>query len=468
MSPRVVVVGGGMAGLTTALDLAESGASVSLLEASPRLGGCVAPVTPDGLPDGVTLDGGAESFATRTTAVAELLAEVGLGEDVVAPQRLGAWVLHAGGPVPLPVAGLLGVPVDPWAADVRRAVGLLGSARAWLDRLLPAGVGAPVGPTTVADLVRARMGRRVLDRLVDPVVSGVHSCPAEDLDVDTAMPGVRQGLAETGSLAGAVARMRERSPAGSAVAGVRGGLHRVPAALAMELTRRGVRASTGVEVEALHRGPGGGWSVLTGDGHHSAEQVVLAVPGAVAARLLEPWVAVTPPPAVPVSVVTLVLDAPDLDSAPRGTGVLVAPDAGVAAKGLTHATAKWAWLAASAPGRHVVRLSYGRGGARPEPEVSTALADASVALGVRLTRRNLVGWARSDWPTGLGAPPPGHRDRMVALRRALPPGLWVTGAWVAGTGLAAVVADARATAAAVTARVAGGRPGAGTAAPRST
>ena len=157
---------------------------------------------------------------------------------------------------------------------------------------------------------------------------------------------------------------------------------------------------------------------------------------------------------MPVSVVTLVLDAPDLDAAPRGTGVLVAPDAGVAAKGLTHATAKWAWLAASVPGRHVVRLSYGRGGARPEPEVATALADASVALGVRLTRRNLVGWARSDWPTGLGAPPPGHRDRMVALRRDLPRGLWVTGAWVAGTGLAAVVADARATAAAIAAAIA--------------
>ncbi len=140
VSPRVVVVGGGIAGLTTALDLARAGASVTVLEASARVGGCVAPVTPDGLPDGVALDGGAESFATRTTAVADLLADVGLAADVVAPERLGAWVLHAGGPLPLPAAGLLGVPVDPWAADVRRALGVLGSARAWLDRLLPARV----------------------------------------------------------------------------------------------------------------------------------------------------------------------------------------------------------------------------------------------------------------------------------------------------------------------------------------
>lgn len=448
MTPRVVVVGGGVAGLTAAVDLARAGAAVTVLEASARIGGCVAPVAPDGLPAGVVLDAGAESFATRTTAVADLLADVGLADDVVAPEPRGAWVYHAGGPLPLPAAGLLGVPVDPWAADVRRAVGLLGSARAWLDRLMPARVGAPDGPLTVAELVRARMGRRVLDRLVGPVVGGVHSSPPDDLDVDTAMPGVRQGLAETGSLAAAIARVRERSPAGSAVAGVRGGMHRVPEALAADVARHGGRVRTGIEVTAL-RADRDSWTVRAGDVAYGAEHVLVAVPGAAAAELLGPWATVPAPPPVPVSVVTLVLEAPELDAAPRGTGVLIAPDAGVAAKGLTHSTAKWAWLAASVPGRHVVRLSYGRGGDRPEPDLDTALADASAALGVRLTLQQLVGWARNDWPSGLGAPAAGHRDRVAALREALPRGLSVAGAWVAGTGLAAVVADAREAAAAI-------------------
>jgi oxygen-dependent protoporphyrinogen oxidase len=458
VSPRVVVAGGGVAGLTVAVDLARAGADVTVLEASARVGGCLAPVTPDGLPEGLALDAGAESFATRTTAVADLLADVGLAGDVVAPERLGAWVHHAGGPVPLPAAGLLGVPVDAWAADVRRAVGVLGAARAWLDRVLPAGVGVPDGPLTVADLVRARMGRRVLERLVGPVVSGVHSCPPRDLDVDTAMPGVRQGIAETGSLAGAVARLRERSPAGSAVAGLRGGMHRLPPALAADLARHGGQVRTGVEATTVRAEPDGTWSVVASDGVHHADHVVVAVPGAAAARLLGPWATPPTPPAVPVTVVTLVLDAPELDAAPRGTGVLVAPGTGVVAKGLTHSTAKWAWLATSVPGRHVVRLSYGRGGTRPAPELMTVLTDASVVLGARLTHRNLVGWARSNWPTGLGAPPAGHRDRVLELRRDLPRGLWVTGAWVAGTGLAAVVADARATAATIGDAIGAGGP----------
>lgn len=445
---HVVVVGGGVAGLTAARDLAAAGHRVTVLDAAPVLGGCVASVQVKGLPEGVLLDGGAESFATRTTAVADLLDEIGLGEDVVLPRRLGSWAQHPDGPVPLPAAGLLGIPVDAWAADVRRAVGLRGAARAWLDRLLPASVGLPDGPVTVAHLVRARMGRRVLERLVAPVVTGVHAHPPDALDLDTAIPGIRAGVRATGSLAGAVAGLRERAPAGAAAAGLRGGLHRLVGALAEDLARQGGVARTGVAVDAVAATPTG-WAVRTGEGELAADAVLLAVPGPVAARLLAPWAAVELPAPAPVSIVSLVLDAPALDRAPRGTGVLVATGTPVAAKGLTHATAKWEWLAEAAQGRHVVRLSYGRRPGDTVPPVEAVLADASVLLGVDLMPDRLLGWARTDWPLGLGAPPPGHRDRVARLRAALPDGLHVTGAWAAGTGLAAVVADARTTAAAL-------------------
>jgi oxygen-dependent protoporphyrinogen oxidase len=159
-----------------------------------------------------------------------------------------------------------------------------------------------------------------------------------------------------------------------------------------------------------------------------------------------------------VDVATLVLDAPDLDAAPRGTGLLVAEDAhaGVAAKALTHATAKWAWLAdAAGPGRHVVRLSYGQTGhANPAQGIdddalrALALRDVAALLGVALEPTQVAGFARAVWTNAVSRAARGQAARVDAVREAVAatPGLEATGAWIAGTGLASVVPDAQAAA----------------------
>ena len=93
------VVGGGIAGLVVARRLAMAGRSVTLLEASDRLGGTVARHTVGG----IDLDAGAESFSVRGGTVAALAREIGLGADIVEPAQGGAWLQPvAGPPVPLP------------------------------------------------------------------------------------------------------------------------------------------------------------------------------------------------------------------------------------------------------------------------------------------------------------------------------------------------------------------------------
>ncbi|MBX9246134.1 FAD-dependent oxidoreductase, partial [Actinotalea ferrariae] len=119
----VVVVGGGVAGLVVARECAAAGHRVVLLEASDRLGGCVAAVEVAGL----VLDAGAESFATRSSAVPDLLADLGLADDVALPSPRSAWLQLPERALPLPRTGVLGIPGDPWAADVRRAIGVLGA-----------------------------------------------------------------------------------------------------------------------------------------------------------------------------------------------------------------------------------------------------------------------------------------------------------------------------------------------------
>ena len=161
---HVVVVGGGIAGLVAALECAKFGLRVTLVEASDRLGGTLAPIDVAGL----RLDAAAEGWSTRGDAVRALAVELGLGESIVPAADTATWISGLrSGAAPLPAATIAGIPQNPWDESVRRIIGWGGAWRAFLDRVRP--------PLTIGKerslgrLVRTRMGAAVLDRLVAPV-----------------------------------------------------------------------------------------------------------------------------------------------------------------------------------------------------------------------------------------------------------------------------------------------------------
>ncbi|TFC75066.1 FAD-dependent oxidoreductase [Cryobacterium sp. TMS1-20-1] len=517
----VLVIGGGVAGLVAARECAQVGLAVTVIETTDAVGGPVAGHVLDGL----TLDSGAESFAVRGGTVASFIEDLGLTDQIVAPNVAGAW-LHlpalkqadAAMSVPLPKAGVLGIPGSPLADDVRRVIGWKGALRAYADRLMPV---LTIGREhSLGDLVKKRMGQRVLDRLVEPVASGVYTTSAVDLEIDVVAPGLNRALTTAGSLSGAVSALRAGAPAGSNVGGLLGGMASLPAAIVAALQRHDVAILTGTTATALARSgtdDAPTWSVTVtrqadaaptdpaapaepaGQADSAApadagaptdpaaplarptdrtptvstvpaaerttstltaRYLIIATQGAQALRLVNPlgdqfdalaeldWPAPTA-----VTLTTLVLDAPALDAHPRGTGVLVSADApDVTAKALTHVTAKWAWVAeAAGPGRHVVRLSYGRAG-QPNPTddlsdkelQALALHDASALLGVPLAAAAVRAFARTEWrdalsPATLGAP---ERAQQVREAVAATPAMEITGAWLAGTGLASVIPHA--------------------------
>ncbi|GGE97377.1 protoporphyrinogen oxidase [Mycetocola zhadangensis] len=479
--PRhVLVIGGGVAGLVAALDCVRAGIRVTLVEKADRAGGSVATETVAG----IRVDTGAESYATRQGTVRRLVDELGLSDSVVQPAAGGAWVrLPTGVSAPLPKAGLLGIPSNPLAEDVRRVIGWRGAIRAYLDRLRPV---LTIGPErNLGDLVEKRMGKAVLDALVAPVTRGVYSADPTDLDVTRAAPGLNNALTKTGSLSGAVASLRAAAPAGSNVEGLRGGMYTLVEAILKELRLREVEIILGVGVSELHRpspdedAPDAAeepaqteraaqWrAILDDDRAVDADYVLVATPESTAFRLLEPlseeFAGEEPMQTPTVELATLVLDAPELDNKPRGTGVLVAEAVAgqrasgrqVTAKALTHSTAKWQWLADEAasghPHRHVVRLSFGRLG-QPNPSLeldddalrALAVSDAAEILGLALDERQVVGFARTRWVGTLPGAAIGQRERAQRLRdAAIGIGeIDVTGGWLSGTGLASVVPDA--------------------------
>jgi oxygen-dependent protoporphyrinogen oxidase len=442
VSGTAVVVGGGVGGLVAARRLALQGRRVVLLERSAALGGRVA----GGTVAGVAADTGAESFAVRGGTVRALLTDLGLGEAVVEP-RGSAWVALADRTVPLPSGGVLGIPGSPLADDVRRVLDGSGAARAYLDRLLPV---IKVGRyERLGALVRGRMGPRVLERLVAPVVESVYGVDAETVPVDAIAPRLNPAITLTGSLSAAVLQLRGAAPAGSAVQGLVGGVARLVDALARDLVRLGVDVRRDAEVIGVHPAPTGpGFTVVTPREDVTADAVVVAADGAAALDLLRdaaPDVAhlPRPEPAVTRSVL-LAVDDPRLDTMPRGSGVLRASGrSDIGATALTHVTAKWAWAAEALPaGRHLLRLSYR--GAEVPPETRVA-GDAAALLGLVPTA--IVDRLDTVW---LDTAPPLAPETRTAHRAleaaALPHGLAVTGSWRTGTGLAAVVSGADAAA----------------------
>ncbi|WP_066460571.1 protoporphyrinogen/coproporphyrinogen oxidase [Sanguibacter suarezii] len=457
-----VVVGGGIAGLVAAHMLVEGGALPVVLEARARCGGYLAGGTLTAGGATVRVDVGAESFAARSSATRSLVEMLGL--ETAPPAALSAWgytpARRRAQAFPLPATGVLGIPGFPWAADTRRAIGVGGAVRASLDSVLPAD---RVDTSSLAALVRSRLGSRVLDRLVTPVAGGVHSSDPALLDVAAVAPGLLEAYQRTGSLTGAVRALRAQAPAGSAVRGVVGGMNQLVTALERSIEASGAEIRRSTSALTLRR-DGDEWLVRTGPGQMlRTSRVVLAAPARATLGLLADLVDVEgaePSRGTDIRLVTLLVRSAALDAAPRGTGILVAPGTSVAAKASTHASAKWPWLRRQLDETvgtdvHVLRFSYGRGGtdtahatAADDALVAQAVADLDQLYGI--TDAEVLSSLVTAWDDALAPPTPASRTRTARLLEDVDglaprglPGLTVTGAWVAGTGLAAVVPHAQ-------------------------
>lgn len=548
-----LVIGGGIAGLSATWQLTQDGLKPLLVEARGYLGGLIAP----GYIGPVQVDLGAETFVPRGVETAQMVAALGL--EALAPSGDGARLFlppnRANGESHWRLwrflrDAYLGIPADPSADDVVAVLGAKAAQRAAQDRHLGSEVGQGAEGETLAGFVAARMGQAVVDRLVRPIVAGIYTCDPADLATDTVTPGLRQATREHGCLADAVAfllaRSRKATGGRSVDKCVRGGMFQLTATLSQAittaggtvLTRVGAQqliapdaASHGVSEDTTHGANCGASDSSTTPDSSGYWQVVLAptkpgptpssepVPAGAprtlrtkrlvvacsarpALRLLASAnlaaldTDITIPVGAPIARYSLLVDSPELDAAPVGQGLLVAPaspascadtqaepdqstpdtqadsepcadtqpgavepsnqgsptqpgavENPVGAKALSHLNVKWPWIAqALAPHQHLLRLSYGRlGQSEPQVSLEQALADVQVLTGVTIRPEQVSEHKLVRWNGTLPPLPPSYRARIAAFMNQVEniEGLAVTGAWVGGTGVNAVVAHAR-------------------------
>lgn len=448
MLPDVVVIGGGIAGLAAAYHAAKGGARVTVLEAGSAVGGKLKASEIAG----VAVDEGAEAMLARRPEGLELVRDLGLAERLVYPGTTTAAIWSRGALHDLPTGHVMGVPADLVALARSRLLSPAGMLRVPLDLVRAE---TPRGDdVSVAEFVGARVGREVVDRLVEPLLGGVYAGRADELSFEATLGGLAGASRSHRSLIAAARAARPPGGgSGPVFASVTGGLGTLPEALVTALTGLGGVVRTGVTVSELRRGPAG-WRLTAGSQTLEADAVIVAVPAPAARRLLRHEVPAAAAELdridyASMAIVTLAYGAAAFAEPLRRSGYLVPAVEHTDVKAVTFSSVKWPHLTGEAPGTVFVRCSIGRYGEadalrRPDEElVAAAMTELSRTSGVlelpvatRVTR----------WGGGLPQYTVGHLDRVARIRAAVAgqPGLAVCGAAYDGIGIPACVASARA------------------------
>ena len=443
---RIAVVGGGITGVAAAHHAATRGGDVVLFEASPHVGGRVASQPFAGLDH---VDSGPDAFLARVPDAVRLATEVGIADELVHPERVGAAVwydrLHD-----IPDGLVLGVPGRLRPLALSRLISPLGKARAALEPFLPR---TSTEADSIGAFVRARFGDEVHERLVDALVGSIYATDTDRFS----LAEIPQLAALTGerSLLLAARRTRSAGTASAAAAPIfatpSGGMARLVEATAEAARTAGAELRLGSPVTVTDSGDG--WRV---DDEPVDAVVLCAAPRALGDTLGRPGGAggardaaavddvrrlLARGEAADVVMVTLhVVDAEWPDRLRGRSGYLVPKPVQRDVTAVSFGSQKWRHWAPPTGGQ-ILRVSLGRDGApvlhlSDDEIVTRALADLRRHLGVDLSPREV---RVTRWPGAFAQYRPHHRRWVDAVRAALPDGLFVAGAGFDGIGIPACI-----------------------------
>ena len=295
---RIVIIGGGISGLAAAYSLLEQSSKtgrpfeLTLLEASPRLGGVLKSTEREGF----LLEAGADSFISEKPAAIALAKRLGIESRLIETneQYRRSFIVRKGRLRPVPDGFQLLAPTRFWPFVTTDIFSWKGKARMALDLVLPRrDYSNGINDESLAEFVRRRLGREAFERMAQPMIGGIYTADPEKLSLRATLPRFLEMERRNGSVIRAMWQQRKQSAPLTGVSGARYSLFlsfdRGMQVLVDELASRlqeTVRLNCKVESLSFDQSKNE-WNIKASNhASVSADVVCLAIPGFAAASLL--------------------------------------------------------------------------------------------------------------------------------------------------------------------------------------
>jgi oxygen-dependent protoporphyrinogen oxidase len=287
---RIAIIGGGISGLSAAFELEHrrrEGADIeyALYESSSRLGG----VLRTEHIDGCVVEAGPDSFVTEKPWAAEFSRALGIGDQLIGSNDADrkTYILTRGRLVEMPDGLMFMVPTKILPTG-------LSPLFSWKTKLCmmqelyhpPRSVDHD---ESVAAFVERHYGAEMVDRLADPLLSGVYGGEAVNLSVRAVLPRFAEMERTHGSLGRAMLAARKkmksaRKPAPPLFTSLKNGMQSLAGTAVSQLTPSCLL--TNATVQAIQP-QAGGWTVSAGMQSDQFDRVLIALPARAAAEILQ-------------------------------------------------------------------------------------------------------------------------------------------------------------------------------------
>ncbi|MFD1176791.1 protoporphyrinogen oxidase [Paenibacillus puldeungensis] len=453
---KVVIIGGGLTGLSTAFYIRkfyrEKGLEpkITILEQGWAMGGKIDTLRRDNF----VIEKGPDSFLARKTAMIDLARELGLDEELVQmnPNAKKTYIVNGGQLHPMPSGLVLGIPTELEPFLESGLVSVSGKARAMMDFVLPPRMSEE--DESLGAFIERRLGAEVLENMTEPLLAGIYAGDTYKLSLKSTFPQFAElertyGSLIKGMMTGKQPKETHTGTKRSAFLTFRNGLQSLIDGLVQELGDVDQRLNS--EVSDIRRTGEEAYEIALSSGEVlPADDVVVTVPAFTAAGLLRPHVDVSALDAinyVSVANVVLAFDRQDVTGKFDGSGFLVPRKEGLNITACTWTGIKW--LHTSPDDKMLLRCYVGRSGNEENvflsDEALTELVLKDLNKLMNITARPLFSEI-TRLPKSMPQYPVGHLEQIAALRGQMEskvPNVYATGAAFEGVGLPDCIKQAK-------------------------